>query len=75
LDVLPYLVGGTALVGLIGAAAVLRLSTDGTSPPWRLVRCFCGFICSMVWIAAIANEVVSVLLVSGASGRGALQRR
>lgn len=30
-----------------------------------MVRCICGFICSMVWIAAIANEVVSVLIAIG----------
>ncbi|WVQ86023.1 hypothetical protein IAT38_008191 [Cryptococcus sp. DSM 104549] len=49
------------LSGSIMATLVLLWATDGTSQPWRLVRCFCGFMCSMVWIAAIADEVVGVL--------------
>lgn len=39
-------------------------ATDGTSKTWRLARCFAGFVCSMVWIAAIADQVVGVLQVS-----------
>jgi sodium/potassium/calcium exchanger 6 len=39
-------------------------ATDGSHTAWRMVRCFGGFTCSMVWIAAIADEVVSVLQVS-----------
>ncbi|KAL7422914.1 hypothetical protein Q5752_002211 [Cryptotrichosporon argae] len=50
-----------AVLGLVGATAVLRLATDGTAQPWRLIRCFAGFVCSMVWIAGIADQVVSVL--------------
>lgn len=38
-------------------------ATDGSTPTWRIVRCFAGFVCSMVWIAAIADEVVGVLQV------------
>jgi hypothetical protein len=53
------------LCGLAAGAAVMWFSTDGSSPSWRLVRCFAGFIVSMTWIAAIADEVVSVLQVSG----------
>ncbi|WWC72436.1 uncharacterized protein I206_106398 [Kwoniella pini CBS 10737] len=52
---------GSVIVGLLAAIATLYLATDGSSYTWRLVRCFCGFICSMVWIAAIADEVVNVL--------------
>jgi hypothetical protein len=44
---------------IVGTKAV-----DGTQQPWRLARCFAGFVCSLVWIAAIADEVVSVLRVS-----------
>lgn len=53
------------LCGLAAGAAVMWFSADGSSPTWRLVRCFAGFIVSMTWIAAIADEVVSVLQVSG----------
>ncbi|WWC65382.1 uncharacterized protein I303_108000 [Kwoniella dejecticola CBS 10117] len=49
------------VAGILAALATLYYATDGSSYTWRLVRCFCGFTCSMVWIAAIADEVVSVL--------------
>lgn len=52
------------LGGLVAAGMTLRLATHGQTKTWRLVRCFAGFICSMVWIAAIADEVVSVLQAS-----------
>lgn len=55
---------GSSIVGLVSAIPVLLYGKDGTAQPWRLVRCFAGFICSMVWIAAIADEVVDVLNVS-----------
>ncbi|WRT70557.1 uncharacterized protein IL334_007555 [Kwoniella shivajii] len=55
----------SCITGSLGAVATLYISTDGSSYPWRLVRCFCGFICSMVWIAAIADEVVGVLNTVG----------
>lgn len=59
-----YLLWVLLAAGVCGATAgilVLWTSTDGYQQPWRLVRCICGFICSMVWIAAIADEVVAVL--------------
>lgn len=55
---------GSSVTGLIIAIPVLLFGKDGTAQPWRLVRCFAGFICSMMWIAAIADEVVDVLSVS-----------
>lgn len=55
---------GSSVAGLIIAIPVLLFGKDGTAQPWRLVRCFAGFICSMMWIAAIADEVVDVLSVS-----------
>ncbi|WVQ95526.1 hypothetical protein IAU59_002623 [Kwoniella sp. CBS 9459] len=60
-----WIVLGTSLAGLAAAVVVIYISTDGSSYTWRLVRCFCGFICSMVWIAAIADEVVGVLNTVG----------
>ncbi|WVW80996.1 hypothetical protein I302_102987 [Kwoniella bestiolae CBS 10118] len=53
------------IVGGIAAGLTLYYATDGSSYTWRLVRCFCGFTCSMVWIAAIADEVVGVLNTVG----------
>ena len=55
---------GTSIAGTLAGAAVLVYAGDGSSSTWRLVRCFAGFVCSMVWIAAIADEVVGVLKVS-----------
>ncbi|KIS00275.1 solute carrier family 24 (sodium/potassium/calcium exchanger), member 6 [Cryptococcus deuterogattii 2001/935-1] len=56
---------GSSIVGLVAAIPVLLYGKDGTAQPWRLMRCFAGFICSMVWIAAIADEVVDVLNTLG----------
>lgn len=56
---------GAGVGGAVVAAAVLKFATDGTTQPWRLIRCCCGFICSMVWIGAIADEVVAVLSMFG----------
>ncbi|EIW69832.1 hypothetical protein TREMEDRAFT_43509 [Tremella mesenterica DSM 1558] len=61
LSYMKYILLGVGIAGILAAILVLRLATDGTQRPWRLVRCFAGFICSMVWIAAIADEVVRVL--------------
>ncbi|WWD20576.1 hypothetical protein CI109_105052 [Kwoniella shandongensis] len=58
---LPWVILGVGSAGVIAAVAVLYYATDGSSKFWRLVRCMCGFTCSMVWIAAIADEVVGVL--------------
>ena len=52
------------IVGCVSAVMVILYARDGTNTTFRLVRCFAGFICSMVWIAAIADEVVGVLRVS-----------
>lgn len=58
-----WIILGCAIAGLLAAIGSYRYGTDGTSRPWRLVRTMAGFTCSMVWIAAIADEVVSVLQV------------
>lgn len=58
-----YILLTCLVAGSIAAAVVMLKATDGSEQAWRMVRCFGGFICSMVWIAAIADEVVSVLQV------------
>ena len=58
-----YILLTCLVAGSIAAAVVTLKATDGSEQAWRMVRCFGGFICSMVWIAAIADEVVSVLQV------------
>lgn len=64
LDSGPWITLGCFIAGLVAAIASIHFGTDGTSKTWRLVRTLAGFTCSMVWIAAIADEVVSVLQVS-----------
>lgn len=54
-----------SLAGAGAGAVVYSLAEDGTAHPWRLVRCCAGFVCSMVWIASIADEVVAVLQTFG----------
>ena len=58
-----YILLACLVAGSIAAVIVVYTATDGSHTAWRMVRCFGGFICSMVWIAAIADEVVSVLQV------------
>lgn len=58
--VIPSLTVAGALVGIIA----LVVAKDGTDPTWRLVRCFAGFFSAMLWIAAIADEVVEILQVT-----------
>lgn len=53
-------------IGAGMAACVFLWAQDGTAQPWRLVRCCFGFVCAMVWIASIADEVVNVLQTFGA---------
>jgi sodium/potassium/calcium exchanger 6 len=60
---LPWILLGVGLVGILAGLVVVGTATDGLGEPWRIIRCFAGFVCSMVWIAAIADEVVSVLQV------------
>ena len=40
-------------------------ANDGKNAAARLARCFIGFGVAMVWIMAIADEVVQALQVSG----------
>lgn len=55
---------GTLVVGFTAGALVLVFAEDGRSISSRLVRCSMGFFVAMVWIMAIADEVVKVLHVS-----------
>jgi len=56
---------GVTVVGAYAAVMTLRRGRDGHNPLWRMVRCFMGFFSAMVWIAAIADEVVQVLQTFG----------
>lgn len=53
--------------GLVAGALVLSFSDNGDHPAARLARCSMGFLLAMVWIMAIADEVVKVLQASPSS--------
>ncbi|KAF8962752.1 Sodium/calcium exchanger protein-domain-containing protein [Flammula alnicola] len=56
---------GTLVAGLSVGILVLIFSDKGKSPAARMARCSMGFFVSIVWIMAIADEVVNVLQTFG----------
>jgi hypothetical protein len=54
---------GTAIAGVVLAALVATFTKTGTHPSFRMGRCLMGFLIAIVWIMAIADEVVNVLQV------------
>ncbi|KAG6837375.1 hypothetical protein H0H93_010533 [Arthromyces matolae] len=54
-----------ALAGCISSALVLLFSDKGNHPLARTARCSMGFAVAMVWIMAIADEIVFVLQTFG----------
>lgn len=53
----------TFVVGLSLGAFVIIFADTGLSPAGRMIRCSLGFLVAIVWIMAIADEVVNVLQV------------
>ena len=51
------------IAGTVAAVLILAFADDGADPAARVVRCSMGFFVSVVWIMAIADEVVQVLQV------------
>ena len=58
-----WLLLGTAIVGLCAGVLVAVFAKRGDHPSSKMARCSMGFLVSMVWIMAIADEVVNVLQV------------
>ncbi|KAJ7104199.1 Sodium/calcium exchanger protein-domain-containing protein [Mycena belliarum] len=54
---------GTA--GFVASVLVAVLADNGEHPTFRMARCFIGFFVAVVWIMAIADEVVQVLQTFG----------
>jgi hypothetical protein len=52
-----------AVAGLTVAVSVAVFSETGAHPTARMARCSMGFLVAIVWIMAIADEVVQVLQV------------
>lgn len=53
----------TGISGLAVGILVVVFSEKGASPAAQLARCVMGFMVAVVWIMAIADEVVEVLQV------------
>ncbi|KII89956.1 hypothetical protein PLICRDRAFT_40138 [Plicaturopsis crispa FD-325 SS-3] len=60
-----WLLIATAISGLAVAALVAIFADRGEHPTARMARCSMGFMVAIVWIMAIADEVVNVLQTFG----------
>ena len=61
-----WLLLGIGLVGSVAGIFVALFAGKGDNRGWLLVRCSMGFLAAVVWIMAIADEVVNILQVSKA---------
>jgi sodium/potassium/calcium exchanger 6 len=52
-----------AIAGFVASILVVMYANHGTNPAFRMTRCSMGFLVAVVWIMAIADEVVKVLQV------------
>jgi sodium/potassium/calcium exchanger 6 len=59
-----WLIIAAAVAGLTVAVIVVVFADQGAHPTARMARCSMGFLVAIVWIMAIADEVVQVLQVS-----------
>ena len=62
-----WLLLGIGLAGLAAGILVALFAGKGDNRGWLLVRCTMGFLVAVVWIMAIADEVVNILQVSKAN--------
>ena len=62
-----WLLLGIGLAGLVAGILVALFAGKGRNRSWLLVRCTMGFLVAVVWIMAIADEVVNILQVSKAN--------
>ncbi|KAJ8502716.1 hypothetical protein ONZ45_g11499 [Pleurotus djamor] len=56
---------GTAIAGAGAATLVLLMPEHGKHPIMQMARCSMGFFVAIVWIMAVADEVVNVLTTFG----------
>lgn len=59
---MPLLIAA-AVGGVVSAILVVVFADKGEHPASKMVRCSMGFFVAIVWIMAIADEVVNVLQV------------
>ena len=62
-----WLLLAAVIAGLAALVLVLIYADKGNNPKGRMLRCSMGFLVSIVWIMAIADEVVNVLQVQSVS--------
>ncbi|KAI0001497.1 Sodium/calcium exchanger protein-domain-containing protein [Russula compacta] len=60
-----WLLLGTGLAGLAAGISVAFFAGKGDHREWLLARCAMGFLVAIVWIMAIADEVVNILQTFG----------
>ncbi|KAJ6619704.1 Sodium/calcium exchanger protein-domain-containing protein [Mycena sp. CBHHK59/15] len=53
------------IAGMTASTLVAVFANDGNHPTFRMTRCSIGFFVAVVWIMAIADEVVKVLQTFG----------
>ncbi|KAK7033131.1 Sodium/calcium exchanger protein-domain-containing protein [Favolaschia claudopus] len=53
------------IVGFAASVLVILFGNNGAHPSFRMARCSIGFVVAIVWIMAIADEVVKVLQTFG----------
>jgi len=56
---------GIGLAGLAAGISVVFFADKGDHRGWVLARCLMGFLVAVVWIMAIADEVVNILQTFG----------
>lgn len=59
----PWLLLATGIAGIAVGIVVAVFADRGAHPTAQLARCTMGFVVAVVWIMAIADEVVEVLQV------------
>ncbi|KAL4064529.1 Sodium/calcium exchanger protein-domain-containing protein [Scleroderma yunnanense] len=64
-DYIEWILAGTAVGGVAIGLLVLMFADGGVHPTARMARCSMGFLVAIVWIMAIADEVVHVLQAFG----------
>ncbi|RXW24266.1 hypothetical protein EST38_g1570 [Candolleomyces aberdarensis] len=60
-----WLLIGALVGGVLIATLVLVVGGNGAHPSTKMIRCSMGFFVAIVWIMAIADEVVNVLQAFG----------
>ncbi|KAJ7739766.1 Sodium/calcium exchanger protein-domain-containing protein [Mycena maculata] len=61
----PWALLCAGIVGMAASVLVVLFADNGDNATFRMARCSTGFIVAVVWIMAIADEVVKVLQTFG----------